>query len=439
LLLLAALNLHLLVVVVLWVGDNLFGFDLALAGLLLAPGNGAYATGLVLLAWLLLAPYAEASNYLLHVDARARYEGLDLWYRVQRAFPGGERGRTGAALLAVGLVLASAGPALAQADSLERVREVRQRVQEIAREVKAAEPYSGGGRWTGRLADLADRLEGTAPAGAKRYRWFRQALDGFALRQKESAVQVLDRLEARLALVEESLAGRPEQPLFTREQIQKLVPPAGEGETDEAEVNEQDRKQAEQKARERVRREEELPAEAGPRGPGVLPPLPAAGLGALGWLLVGGLLIAILAIALVLFLRRSRKPRPRAEAEEEAEAGPSLESVLTRPDVQTADRLWRQAEEKARAGQLRPAIRLLYLAVLALLHRANLIRFERTRTNGEYVRQLRPREDLHAPFRTLTDRFESTWYSEAVCQADDFTACRRLAEVVREQARHGPE
>ena len=43
--------------------------------------------GRLLLAWLLLTPFFEESNYLLYVDARARYEGLDLWYRVRRHFP----------------------------------------------------------------------------------------------------------------------------------------------------------------------------------------------------------------------------------------------------------------------------------------------------------------------------------------------------------------
>jgi hypothetical protein len=247
-------------------------------------------------------------------------------------------------------------------------------------------------------------------------------------------LQVLEGLEARLALAEDSLARRPERAEFTREQIKDLVPPAGADEVDEGEVNEQARERAEKKTRDRVRREDELPAEAGPRGPGMLPALPAAGLGALGWLLVGGLLLAVLATALVLFLRRPRTPRLRAKAGEAEEAGPSPQSDLERPDVQTTEGLWRQAEEQARAGHLRPAVRLLYLAVLALLHRANLIRFERTRTNGEYVRQLRPRVDLHGPFRALTDRFELTWYREAAAQTSDFTACRELAEQLRRQA-----
>jgi hypothetical protein len=97
--------------------------------------------------------------------------------------------------------------------------------------------------------------------------------------------------------------------------------------------------------------------------------------------------------------------------------------------------LWRQAEELARRGEPLPALRTLYLAVLALLHRASLIRYERTRTNGEYAQQLRRSEAAPAgvpeAFGRLTNTFEVKWYGERACQRADFDACRRLAEEIR--------
>ena len=109
---------------------------------------------------------------------------------------------------------------------------------------------------------------------------------------------------------------------------------------------------------------------------------------------------------------------------------------MTRPDEYSVSGLWREADNLARAGRARDAVRTLYLAVLALLHRANLIRFERTRTNGEYVRQLRSRETLRTPFAGMTSLFEVKWYSESTCEASDYTTCRALAENIRENLKN---
>jgi hypothetical protein len=87
LLIFAVLNLHMLILVGVWVGENLAGFEWAAlaAGLSLAH-NPTYVLALILLAGVVLAPYSEAVNYLFYVDSRARYEGLDLWHRVHRQF-----------------------------------------------------------------------------------------------------------------------------------------------------------------------------------------------------------------------------------------------------------------------------------------------------------------------------------------------------------------
>jgi hypothetical protein len=100
--------------------------------------------------------------------------------------------------------------------------------------------------------------------------------------------------------------------------------------------------------------------------------------------------------------------------------------------------LWRQADTLAGDGHFRDAVRVLYLAVLALLHRQRLIRFEPTRTNGEYVRQVRLSEqappELHEPFEQLTHLFETAWYGERPCESGDYRACRALADAMQQAA-----
>ena len=93
--------------------------------------------------------------------------------------------------------------------------------------------------------------------------------------------------------------------------------------------------------------------------------------------------------------------------------------------------LWRQAENLAQQGRFLDGVRSLYLAVLAYLHRSNRIRYEPTRTNGEYLDQLRSHRPLQDSFRGLTGIFELKWYGERTCGSDDFASCRQLAEAIR--------
>jgi hypothetical protein len=133
--------------------------------------------------------------------------------------------------------------------------------------------------------------------------------------------------------------------------------------------------------------------------------------------------------------RSPRTPKPeRAGGTEKFQTENDTRQVLE----ETPATLWRQAETLAGAGQFREAARVLYIAVLALLHRQHLIRFQPTRTNGEYVRQVRLSEqappELHEPFERLTHRFEMAWYGERPCESRDYRACRNLADEVQQLA-----
>ena len=154
LLVLLFINLHLLVEAGLWVLNSLAGFDAAFVALQMTLANPVYDLALVLLAWLLLAPFFEASNFLLHVDARTRQEGLDLQIRVQNVFPTAERRRVGALAVLIGVF--SLGPAPpTRRPSYDAVHTARADVERIAGEVKTAEPYDGA-RWEPELRQTAD-------------------------------------------------------------------------------------------------------------------------------------------------------------------------------------------------------------------------------------------------------------------------------------------
>jgi len=415
---LAALNLHLLVRAGLWVGDDLAGFDWALPAAVLTLANPTYGAVLILLSGLLLAPFFEAANYLLHVDARARYEGLDLWYRVRQLFP------AAAALVLLGVLTAPASAA--DGGPRAAVGAARQVVATVRAEVHAADPYPGGQRWLPRLRAAG----GTLARDPARLRWFDQAVTDFAAAaERPQALAILADLDRRLLLLEDTLAPAAGNGK-SRQEIKALLPEqaapaAGQGE-----------QAAEKKEPRRpVRREEVMDDGPAARrgGRGIVAPAPDGGLGRLGWLFLLGLLIAAVAVAVVKGWQRGpRTPRPPTVT---TAAAPSLETLLAGGDRAVGEGLWRQADELAQAGRWLDALRTLYLAVLALLHRADVIRYAQTRTNREYLDQVRRRGAVYPPFEGLTEVFELKWYGEKSCQAADYQDCRQLAEQVREGIR----
>ena len=59
------------------------------------------------------------------------------------------------------------------------------------------------------------------------------------------------------------------------------------------------------------------------------------------------------------------------------------------------------------------AIRLALLALIARLEKHGLLRYDTTRTNREYQRELRQRADLAACFGQLARIYERVWYGRA--------------------------
>jgi hypothetical protein len=165
--------------------------------------------------------------------------------------------------------------------------------------------------------------------------------------------------------------------------------------------------------------------------------VPLGGFSTVGWVVLAGLAVAVLVVACLRFVQARRGPRtedrPKPKPAREQEA-----ANLPLPENRSAAELWAEAESRARAGQFREAVRFLYLAVLFGLDRKRLLRYEATRTNGEYVRQVRLAEhapaDLHPPFERLTDLFERKWYGDRTCEAGEYDTCKALAAEVRERA-----
>ena len=91
------------------------------------------------------------------------------------------------------------------------------------------------------------------------------------------------------------------------------------------------------------------------------------------------------------------------------------------------DALLKQADEAAAKGDFAEALRRLYLALIRNLDRHELLRFDRSRTNYEYLRQVREHEAVAGPLSALTAQAETVWYGDRRPDRADYDLCRQLA------------
>ena len=148
-------------------------------------------------------------------------------------------------------------------------------------------------------------------------------------------------------------------------------------------------------------------------------------------------LIALAAGAIVALLLRIRRERKKAQAVPTVAAPEVLDlaNEHVAPDQAAEDEWLAMATRLLDAGNLRLAMRALYLAVLASLGEAGLITINRARSNLDYQRELtrraRGNAKLLQTFRGLVTAFERTWYGDHSMSREDFDIFRGNAQEVR--------
>jgi hypothetical protein len=81
-----------------------------------------------------------------------------------------------------------------------------------------------------------------------------------------------------------------------------------------------------------------------------------------------------------------------------------------------------EAARLASAGDFRSALRLVYLAALLKLDERDLIRFDRTGTNWEYLSRVRGKPELYGALRPVTLAFDRKWYGHEPATESDYRA-----------------
>jgi len=102
--------------------------------------------------------------------------------------------------------------------------------------------------------------------------------------------------------------------------------------------------------------------------------------------------------------------------------------------LEEPDEWLRQAQQFAEAKDFRRAFRAVFLGILLQLDKAGAIEYNRSRTNGDYVRLLRTRglNALFEVFRPLVFEFDLRWYGNRATAEEDYRRCRREYDRIRQ-------
>ncbi len=149
-------------------------------------------------------------------------------------------------------------------------------------------------------------------------------------------------------------------------------------------------------------------------------PTPSGVLGQILMYAFYGVLISLAVLLLAkLVVGLARRGAQRASAGNKKPAVSS--TMIEEPEPAAEPDTWIEvARRHAAEGDMRSAYRAAFTAVLVRLDRLGAIRYERQRTNGEYVRALRGHPQYLAAVRPAARDFDARWYGHLPVQQADF-------------------
>lgn len=168
------------------------------------------------------------------------------------------------------------------------------------------------------------------------------------------------------------------------------------------------------------------------RGPSGAPVRGAFAIGNVVLMVVLG--VALLAIIGYGIARLAEHIAARRRAPKRKKKWLDITSEVVEPEESAAaepDAWIRAANAHAAAGDYRKAYRAVFVAVLIRLDRLGALRFERSRTNGEYLRALRGNPALLGLLRPLARGFDLHWYGERPATEGDYRQAMSAYETVR--------
>jgi len=135
---------------------------------------------------------------------------------------------------------------------------------------------------------------------------------------------------------------------------------------------------------------------------------------------------ALLFVLSLFFISRSLSRNLVREAQLAAEGGDGDATLTSRGALQRAQTLSGQ-------GDYRNAIRYLYLSSLLVLDEQGLLRYDRSRTNREYLRSVSSKPELANPLRDVIDVFDRVWYGYESVDEQTYQSYVEHVEELREK------
>lgn len=403
---LVVLNLHIAANALLWIGAKLFALDLVFADRFASLDNGRWWAVLLGLAFTLTEPMRAACSALLLVDARLRTEGLDLTEGVNRLPT--RRRATQAIVAALALVFCRAARAEDPVDRLERA------AARCGAEIEDVRP---------KLRALRNATK-TEEAAVNRF------VDAFErrARDEDDCEGALTLLDASLSVVRDSRppviptpARARAREILSRPEFEVVpsMPAAAEP------AKEKDPSAFWTWVNDVLDRFFRWLSKTSPREPRPNP-LSVGGGEAVAQALAVVMVAAVAITVLVTALRSLRRSQAEVAAPDSTRSTslPEMEDALSRAPESWAG----LADELAAQGRFRDAIRSLYLALLARLHRDGAIEYNPTLSNWDYVRRFRGSADQKPRLRELTYRFDVAWYGRLGLSAESYGAFRTLSQ-----------
>lgn len=99
----------------------------------------------------------------------------------------------------------------------------------------------------------------------------------------------------------------------------------------------------------------------------------------------------------------------------------------------TSEAALAKAQQLSRGGDYRVAVRYLYLSTLLILDERGIMRYDRSKTNREYLRSVANAPELSQPLQDVIDVFDNVWYGHHTLEEETFKHYSNRVEELKEK------
>ena len=136
-------------------------------------------------------------------------------------------------------------------------------------------------------------------------------------------------------------------------------------------------------------------------------------------------LFVVLVIGIILYLLFYKKGYA-VETKNSLVVSDELEEALGK----TAESWRDEASVSAEKGDLRDALRKLYLALIVFFYRHNVLTFSHSLTNWEHIRSVSKTSEYYTPFKVVTMLFEQSWYGMNPVSEEEYNEAKECVDKV---------